>query len=226
MAKKKSDIFIRNDFEIEEDTSWLITYADVVSLLLVFFVIFFSVSKVNLGFFEQFKESMSGSLSQSDGKTIITPLSDIKQRLDSLLQDEIDRQVVVVDLGFEGITLEFASSELYPSGSAELKPQVKPILLKIVEAINTITYYPFSIKVEGHTDNVPIKSIRYPSNWELSSARAAAVVKDILNGGLDSDRVLAIGYADTKPLVPNEDEFGRGIRKNQQQNRRTLITIY
>ncbi len=206
------------------DESWLITYSDVVSLLLVFFVVFFAISKIDLGFFEQFKASVAGSLANSE-KPIRTPLADIKRTLDSLLLEERKAKIVNVDLEFEGVTLNFTSAALYTLGSADLKASTKVILDKISKAVKEIDYYPFTVNVEGHTDDIPINSVRFPSNWELSVSRATVIVRDMIEEGLEPKRLFASGYADTKPLVPNKDELGKGIPKNRERNRRILIII-
>jgi len=82
---------------------------------------------------------------------------------------------------------------------------------------------PYSVAVEGHTDDIPISSDEYPSNWELSTARASRVVRYLINKGVPSDKLFASGYADTKARVPNLDEFGRPIAENRAENRRVEI---
>ena len=96
----------------------------------------------------------------------------------------------------------------------------------MTQALNLLNYYQFRVDVEGHTDNVPINTARFPSNWELSVARASEVVKFFIREGINGDRLKASGYADTKPVLPHVDEFGRDIVENRAANRRILIRIY
>ena len=81
------------------------------------------------------------------------------------------------------------------------------------------------IFVEGHTDDSPISSERYPSNWELSAARASLVVRMLENKGFRKDRLSPQGFADSRPILPNRDEAGKPIPDNQAQNRRVVIRI-
>ena len=112
---------------------------------------------------------------------------------------------------------------LFDSGKAVLKPGGK----KVLEAAGQIYDTVFNpIVIEGHTDNVPINTPVYPSNWELSVARASGVVKSFIKDGIEADRLKASGYADTKPVVPHVDESGKDIIMNRAQNRRIVVRIY
>ena len=113
--------------------------------------------------------------------------------------------------------VEQASAILFPSGSAELSEEGQEALTQVAGVLATIPDRSF--QVAGHTDNVPIKNRHFKSNWELSSARAVAVVKHLLDNGVASDNLSAAGYADTQPAAANETEDGRA------QNRRIEIVL-
>jgi chemotaxis protein MotB len=89
-----------------------------------------------------------------------------------------------------------------------------------------IEYYKFAVDIEGHTDNIPIKTLQFPSNWELSVSRATNIVKYMIEKGIPSERLKAAGYADTKPKAPNIDDAGNPVPGNQAKNRRIVLKIH
>jgi len=210
--------------EAEEDQEWLLTYSDMITLLLAFFAMLIAVSQTDIALWEQMKQGMRSDVAGKE--KVETPLAEIKLDLDSLLAEERDQGLVGVVLDKDGIKLSFNSSSLYNSGDAILLPSGERIINKVTQALNLLNYYQFRVDVEGHTDNVPISTTRFPSNWELSVARASEVVKFFIREGIDGDRLKASGYADTKPVLPHVDEFGRDIVENRSANRRILIRIY
>jgi chemotaxis protein MotB len=202
--------------------SWLITYADMITLMLCFCILLLAVSEPNMALFEQLK---SGMRTFDENKK--TPLAEIKHDLDSLLVQEKQQGKVTVDLTKEGITLQFNSNELYSVGKADLNPNAKPSIDKVIQAMQSIEYYKFQVDIEGHTDNRPIRTVQFPSNWELSVSRATNLVKYMIEQKVEPDRLKAAGYADTKPLVPNVDSAsGADLPLNQARNRRILIRIH
>ncbi|MEK7393683.1 MAG: flagellar motor protein MotB, partial [Fibrobacterota bacterium] len=174
-----------NEGQGEED--WLISYADMVTLLMCFFLAMASISKVDMGLFEQMKKGLRTDVGKQ--KEVKTPIAEIKYDLDSLLSEEKKAGNVSVDQNSEGIVLEFSSSAFYQVGKAEFNPDAGAILDKVTGAIKGITYYNFQIDIEGHTDNVPIKSLQFPSNWELSVNRATNIVKYLIGEGISADRL-------------------------------------
>lgn len=192
---------------------WLGTYADMVTLLMSFFVMLIGISKVEPNLWESMKSGLRSEISGE--KEVKTPLAEIKKDLDSLLAPERKKQLVRIDLGPDGIVMQFSSSAFYQAGSADVGPQARSMIDRVVTAMQNIDYYPFKIDLEGHTDNVPIHTERFPSNWELSVARATNIVKYLLEKGIAADRLKAAGYADTKP-----------ISENQAMNRRIVVRIH
>lgn len=210
--------------EAEEDQEWLLTYSDMITLLLAFFAMLIAVSQTDIALWEQMKQGMRSDVAGKE--KVETPLAEIKIDLDSLLLEERNQGLVGIVLDKNGIVLSFNSSSLYNSGEAVLLPSGERIITKVTQALNVLGYYQFRVDVEGHTDNVPINTPRFPSNWELSVARASEVVKFFIREGVEGDRLKASGYADTKPVLPHVDEFGRDIVENRAANRRIVIRIY
>lgn len=211
-----------DDEKMEED--WLISYADMVTLLMCFFLAMASISKVDMGLFEMMKKGLRSDIGKQ--KETKTPLAEIKHDLDSLLSEEKKAGGVSIVQGNEGIVMEFSSSAFYELGKAEFNPEAGTILGKVTGAIKGIDYYKFQIDIEGHTDNIPIKSVQFPSNWELSVSRATNIVKFLIGEGIGADRLKAAGYADTKPKLPNTDSAGVSIPENQARNRRIVLRIH
>lgn len=207
-----------------EDQEWLLTYSDMITLLLVFFAVLIAVSYVDLNLWEQMKEGLRSEISKEEN--VRTPLAEIKKDLDNQLTTEREAGLVNIDLGREGIKLSFNSSSFYNSGEAILLPTGEEIIEKVTMAITELGYYQFNVDVEGHTDNVPISTEIYPSNWELSVARASGIVKHFIKRGLEGEHLKASGYADTRPVVPHMDVAGNHIVENRALNRRIVIRIY
>jgi chemotaxis protein MotB len=121
-----------------------------------------------------------------------------------------------------GVAITLKGAVLFDLASADLTQSSLPYLDSITASLRNT---PYKVTVEGHTDNLPIQSFIYPSNWELSAARAARVARYLIDHGVTKDRVLIMGLADTKPLAPNTDSNGHNIPENQAKNRRVVILV-
>lgn len=203
---------------------WLITYADAITLLMAFFVVMFSISEPSQ---EKFEEVTGGILAEFTGKsaTEVQPFRTIMERVKTESTTLELSEKTEVKSSQRGMTFDFKSSGLFKAGSAELLPDAVPVLDRVAQLITFMGIANYSVDVEGHTDDDPISTAQYPSNWELSAARATNVVKFLISRGVDRVRLRAIGYADTQPKVPNRDEEGNPIKENQIENRRVVIRI-
>ncbi len=143
----------------------------------------------------------------------------LKQRLQS------EGTPVLEQEGERVHTVQISSNAFFPPGSATLSDSGKNVLRDVAANLKSARFAGYQITVEGHTDDEPISSGAFPSNWELSTARAAAVVRAFIESGIPAVRLRAAGYADTFPTVPNRDAFGRPIRENQSRNRRVVIRL-
>ncbi|WP_077299025.1 flagellar motor protein MotS [Virgibacillus pantothenticus] len=237
---------------------WMVTYSDMVTLILVFFVLLFSMSQIDLVKFEAISESfrnrmifdfypsavpMDNPTEQSSNKESgeqsnefdsPTQLPDTTDKdvqgdgdsssLDQLLQevetylDENDlNNVITATRTDQGVELVLQDSILFPTGEAVILESGKPFLNKVSSLLHNI---PNPVHVEGHTDSRPISNYRYPSNWELSGARAGSVIRYLLNENhFDKSRFSSVGYADTQPIAPNTSPA------NWSKNRRVEIVI-
>ena len=212
---------------------WMVTYGDLMSLLLTFFVLLVSFSSIELAKFQKAMGSLKGALGvlpkeQSvlwQKEPVFPQLSDFENRRVQNVISELRNVVkkkglkdnVSLDATEDGIIIRIDSPILFDLGKAELKPAAKPILNKILEMTQK---WPNSIRIEGHTDNLPIHNSKFPSNWELSTARALSVLRYFLNyGKIEPQRLAAVGYGEYHPLVPNNSS------KNRAKNRRVEIYI-
>lgn len=249
--------------ECEEGApAWLATFADLMSLLMCFFVLLLSFSEMDIQKYKQVAGSMEKAfgvqrdvkseeipkgttvISQeySPGKPQPTPVLEMRQsttdetqqnlRIDSLpvldldelaeevtraLANEIEAGVLEVIRGDTGVLVRVREKDSFPSGSAKLQRGFEGVLDKLSVVLNAVDA---KIIVEGHTDNVPIDTAAYPSNWVLSSARAASVVHYLTNAELkDPSRVSIRAHGEYIPIAPNDSSA------NRAKNRRVEINI-
>lgn len=211
-----------NRFESDDDDDWLVTFSDAMTLLLVFFVLLLSVSRIDQSKFEQVSGAIQGKVLKKEAKR---PFHEAEQQLQKLIQRNDLEEQVKVELTSSGIKMALASTALYEPGSAAIKEGKLPVLEDLATIITAMDLKGFMIEVEGHTDDVPIRSDRYPTNWELSSHRATNVVKFLIRQGVSPQKLKAVGYADSRPIVPNLDASGEPLSDNRARNRRVVIQI-
>jgi chemotaxis protein MotB len=152
----------------------------------------------------------------AEGDRIRKSLGEIADDIRYELIPFIDDDLVLVNNTENKIEIEIKSEMLFASGEARLKSDVIPVLSNMATIMSTFNN---PIQVEGFTDNQPIKTLTFPSNWELSAARAASVVHLLMRKGIDPERMSATGYAEFKPVADNSTKEGR------QKNRRVMIII-
>jgi len=189
----------------EEAEGWLVTYLDVITLVLTFFVVLLAFSDFTTAEVE----------AEPTAETVVSDPPPSHGIAELMMHDPTAGVDVVVE--DSRITLHIGEQLLFPSGEAGLTEEGRNVLADIAATLRQ-TDYPMSI--EGHTDNVPIDTVAYPSNWELSAARAATVLRRLEMEGVERDRMRAIGYADTQPIASNETVAGRA------RNRRVGLVIY
>lgn len=217
--------------------AWMATFADMVTLLLCFFVLLLSFAEQSE---EKYRDAL-GSLKGAFGAKEIRAVSKdmalfntspaakelaarishderlllgVVMRIKSLLEDEPDevKEGTGVAADRDGVVFSANSASLFTTGSADLTPESSRILDKVIEVLKD---YKLNLVVRGHTDDRVISTKQYPSNWELSAARAAVALDYILDkGGIEISRAKAVGYADTRPAVPNDSNENRV--KNQR----------
>ena len=200
---------------------WLVTYADAITLLMAFFVLMFSVSEPNT---EKFESVTAGIVESLSRETVPSPFKDIREELSSAVT-EGEGQSDSVSSTNRGVTQEFKGGKIFGPGAAIVLPEAEPLLDRVAQLVTLLGNSNYRVEVEGHTDDTPISTAQFPSNWELSAQRASAVVRFLISRGVRADRMVAIGYADTRPKVPHQDDDGNPIIENRETNRRIVIKI-
>ncbi len=215
---------------------WLLTYADMITLLLIFFIILYASSSISQGKMVMISQALSvvfggggeGVLTGDVGVLQYLRLTPSGQRVReayaetvSKLQDEMGEKKVRINITNKGIRVSLSSDFYFTSGSPEFDPAALQVLEKVR---STIAEIPNKILVEGHTDNQPIipggeLSRRYPTNWELSSQRAINVVHYFQKNNIPADRLSTAAYGETRPIKPNDTQ------ENRSFNRRVEIYI-
>lgn len=208
-----------------EEEDWLTTYADAITLLMAFFVMLVSFSKIDIPAFEAAMAGIQDKLGKDEAPK--RPMFTLQQNLNSILEEvQIDQDQVETGFDQAGVVIDFETGSFFRPGSAELLPQAEKILLEIAYELSQSPYDLYFVDVEGHTDDAPIRTAKFPSNWELSTARATGVVRFLISADVQPERLKASGYADVKPKFPNRDLFGEAIPENRKKNRRISIRLH
>lgn len=202
------------------ESLWLLSYSDMMTLLFGFFVLLMSFSKIDFEAFEKVKKETTTLF----GGEYKKPFQQMKTELkDKVALSGLNDKAVFDELE-KGLTITFRGSVFFESGSAELKPEAIAMLKQVIPIVKRQNSK-FNVVVEGHTDDNPINSDKFPSNWELSSHRASAVLRLFEENGFEKKHLRAIGFADTLPVLPNRDDNNQAIAENQSQNRRIVLKL-
>ncbi|SPO56658.1 Flagellar motor protein MotD [Pseudomonas sp. JV551A1] len=239
----------RHTEEHENHERWLVSYADFITLLFAFFVVMYSISSINEGKYKVISQALLGVFNdpersmkpipigeerplsvrpaeplvkdseQTDaglGATSVDPLKTISDDVRDAFGDLIKNDQMTVRGNELWIEIELNSSLLFGSGDAMPSDQAFAIIEKVAGILK-----PFAnpVHVEGFTDNLPIRTAQYPTNWELSSARAASIVRLLAMEGVNPARMASVGYGEYQPVASNDNAEGRA------RNRRVVLVI-
>ena len=204
----------------EEGEDWLVTYADAITLLMAFFVLLYTVSDPNTA---KFEAQMGGVFEKFSGEKAALPLQDLRNQVSTMIAETGEDTEAKTTA--RGVSFEFKSARMFAPGSAQILESGVQLLDRVAQMGTFMGYDDYRVEVQGHTDDIPINTAQFPSNWELSAARAAAVVRFLVSRGVEPERLVAVGYGETRPKVPNRDETGQPIPENQSANRRVEIEI-
>lgn len=213
---------------------WLVTFNDLTMLILVFFILLFSMSQIDMMKFRALADSFANrdilnfypsivpgntgpgqSMSEGEGKN--NDLQDLAENIKEYLEKNGMEDVIVANRTERGVVIVLQEQVLFETGKAEIIDGQNDFLDKVGTLLKGI---PNMVKVEGHTDDRPINTYRYPSNWELSSARSSSVIRYLAEKhDLASTRFIAVGFGDTRPVAPNTSS------ENWKKNRRVEIVI-
>lgn len=206
----------------ENVDAWLMSYADMITLLLCFFIIFVSVSEPKKDKLTNITDGMVGKFG---AVAVSTPLKDAVQSLQQVVEkNELYRDVAIMRTS-NGVEMELSSGRFFKQSSAEFDEAIKPKLDDLMAALKQSEVANFNIIIESHTDDTPTSGGLYPTNWELSSVRAAKIARIFVDNGFNPQQLKPTGYGDSKPKVPNRDAKGNAIEQNQLKNQRIVIKL-
>jgi chemotaxis protein MotB len=237
----------RRNQEPEADKSdlWLLTYSDMVTLCLTFFVLLYSFSTIDTVKWKSLVISLQGALGVMPGSELPTTtaeenefntlkideikieqylmyeeeikrMEEIQAKFDEFLSANNLEEDIATSMEERGVVIRFQDSVLFPKSSADLYQKATVILAGFSSIIAELGN---PIRIEGHTDNLPINTERFPSNWELSTARATNVLRFLIKEGVSGEKLSAVGYGEFRPLVANDCE------ENRKKNRRVDIVL-
>ena len=206
---------------------WMATFADMVTLLMAFFVLLYAMSDPDPGKFEDFGAAMQEAIS---GEELESEFEQLTENLQEIIDEQEISDKVKIELTPKGIEIQMEGKALFAGCSADILSDMEPVISSIsnviTELLDNSEYKGYMIEVEGHTDNLPPTNCPdFETNWELSAYRATGVVEQLLASGIQKEKIKAIAMADSDPLVPNMDENGKSIYENQAKNRRVEIFI-
>jgi chemotaxis protein MotB len=207
-----------------DESNWLISYADMMTLLCVFYIMMFSMSKVNTQEFEKVKKQVAEHL----GAPYKSPTEDLGKFVTQVIQENGVSKDVTISSDGTSVSLAFHSTLFFGSSSADISNEGKLIIDRIAHGLyqeQTKLGKNYKIVIEGHTDAVPMTGVQFPSNWELSSARATRVIRLFLDDGFQAQNLLAIGYADTQPIAESRNSDGSWNSENLAKNRRVIMRV-
>ncbi|MDW8801368.1 flagellar motor protein MotB [Clostridium sp. A1-XYC3] len=221
---------------------WMLTYLDLITLLAAFFILMFSISNVDKEKYKQLAISLNQSMGSPNSSIIdmgsipatasenppnivenIEPgekvkLQELKDKIDKYIKENNLSGDIETTIEDRGLVISFKDSVLFDSGTAVIRPEFEKKVIEVGRMLTTLGNN--FIRVEGHTDNVPINNYQFASNWQLSVIRASNVTEFLINNcGIKADKIGATGYGENRPKASNDNEVGRS------RNRRVDIVI-
>lgn len=238
MARKKYDE------DSDNHDRWMVSYADFITLLFAFFVVMYALSSINEGKYRVLSNSLVNAFGRvptapikgeppPESSILPRPLPPRQRNAEALRREKeqltgvarsilqvlaplVEQGKVRVTQTPRGVNVEINASVLFSPGDATLSKGSVEALTAVAEVLKSDDH---AIQVEGHTDSVPIRNARFPSNWELSSVRASSVIRLFIDNGIEEKRLTAVGHGPTRPVGPNDTPEGR------LRNRRVSVMI-
>lgn len=219
---------------------YIITYADLITLLLGLFVILYAASQVDLGKYREVAQALvryfnpgaapmpleqrgQALLPSEEGipqpilpRSAYQSVDEWIQQTERLFKPYVEKGMLEIERTAEGAVVRVAEALLFESGKAELQPQSLPVLDTLASLLRNV---PYLISVDGHTDSIPIRTLRYESNWHLSTARALTVAYHLMQRGVPESQLAVRGFGPQRPIAPNSTPEGRA------RNRRVEIVL-
>lgn len=210
--------------------AWLMSYADLITLLFIFFVIF-----VGTTYTTRTKPNESAPIAREQPANpykersfgllnLANPFENVYQALSGVVDATSEQKNISVERTDRGVWIDISAFSLFAEGSADIGNAQMPLLQTVARAIaaNSVNA---NIEVQGYTDDAPPAHSVYANNWELAAMRAARVANWLAVEGVDPARISAVSYGPNKPVVPNADAAGKPIDENRSRNQRIVIRM-
>ncbi len=224
----------------DDEATWLVTYADLMTMLLVFFILLYTLASFEKEKYRKAVEDIKVQVEQGQNLIGLTELMEIPETADTRISIEditglrsrtrslfenlrrfsrksYQRDDISTRILDGKVIVTIQGKALFDSGSASLNNAAVSIFDEIIQILKD--YPEYNINIKGHTDDIPISTPIFPSNWELSAVRATTVLKHLISKGVDPRKLTATGYGDVMPVVPNTSE------ENRAQNRRVEFVL-
>lgn len=221
----RHDFIERLDDEVtvldQDENTWAVPFSDVVTVLLIFFILLLSFSVINPNKYEVVQKSIKGINIDT------TNIKELERNINKVIQEAKVQESVRVVPDDLGLNIEFQNQIMFASGSARLNQSTRNLLNQIMSKIVQLPKQ-YMFYIEGHTDDVPVAhNSEFRSNWHLSAARALSVLSIFSDFGVQDNRLRVEGFADTHPLkdYPLKDEHNNSIVNNREKNRRVVIKV-
>lgn len=200
------------------EESWLLSYADLITNLLLFFVLLLTAANLSKGRMQQIVKGISGT-------EVPASLESIRREIDSEIAKKDLQELVRTTITDDGLELSLNSGLVFDSGRADIRPELEETVRSMLQVLSPYSSK-YSFAVEGHTDSTPlVNGAVFATNWELSSARAIVVRNRLEHVGVARERIRVEGYADTRPL-PEEELRGLTPEQRLARHRRVIVRIY
>lgn len=200
------------------EESWLLSYADLITNLLLFFVVLLTAANLSKGRMQQIAKSLSGAEQPAS-------LDSIRKEIDQRIADQQLKELVSTTVTNDGLEISLNSGLVFDSGKAAVRPEMESVVTSMLKTLEPYGKR-YSFAVEGHTDSNPVAAGgAFQSNWDLAAERAIVVRERLENVGIPRERVRVEGYADTKPL-PVEQTQGLTVDQKNARLRRVVVRIY
>ncbi len=208
----------------KNEALWLLSFADLSMILISFFILMLSFTQIDKRKAELVVDAMRQNENSKTSQTSAVNLVTISNHLEEILKKlKLDKNTEVT-IDSTGVSIEFKDGVLFDFGSAEPNPRFRQTVNKVMDLIAK-TPARYQLKIEGHTDDTPVSGGKYPSNWELSSARGIALLRQFEGRGIESTRMAVVAYAHTRPKIATLHLKGEDLLRARSANRRVVIRI-
>ena len=221
MSKTSRKNYLQTYLDLEDEgtvESWKTSYSDLMTILLVFFVLLISATQISAVKFERIKNAFKGA---TEKESVAVIMEQLEQKI---AEENLSKYISVKTAG-SSIEIDFQDHLLFDLGKTKVKAEAKAVIYKIAKLLENLPEYA-QLAVEGYTDDNPVNPRVYDSNWQLSVLRSLAVLEVLDESKFCKGNCEVRGFGEYRPTLPNRTEDGSPIAKNQSENRRVVLRIF